>query len=290
MVAIDPCRSGTSEGKPPPSMPWLRTGAAALVAMAACARTGTPAGTDLGPRDARAISGSPAGPARSAAGREAPAAGDEAPAGGSASPEDGPRARAPECAEVCAQQGSCTLVHGVCRATSDEDCRQSQACMERGECSLERGSCNVRRDEDCAGSRGCIERGECRAKGGLCWVAGQTREECDREYGTARFNGCVKYGWCTPHPGGVCMPGSDEDCRASVDCAEEGRCSHLSLWAAGRVFSDFCGAQGRDCQGARACGTEGRCVSFSGHCFRSCDGLPGCEDGACSEKDGECRR
>jgi hypothetical protein len=76
-----------------------------------------------------------------------------------------------DCQGPCRIWGRCTIVHGECRAGSDEDCAQSERCRDLGECRLHSspnlqwggsmGTCAIRTDEDCQQSRACRDEGRC---------------------------------------------------------------------------------------------------------------------------------
>lgn len=149
------------------------------------------------------------------------------------------------CSTACMQAGACTRRGNECIATSDEDCRGSQACTGGGRCSVgEDNTCVAASDEDCSGSTVCEQRNHCTAleRGDYCV---ESSEPC------AGSQRCAERGWCSLYKG-ICRADSDEDCQASTYCETDGECverDHLCR-----------PATAEHCASSTACDVEGKCA------------------------------
>jgi hypothetical protein len=118
--------------------------------------------------------------------------------------------------------GSVAPGSGIVR--SDEDCRRSRACREFGACAERAGRCYAKTDADCARSMFCKQAGQCKVHKDRCVIAAASDDDCRRDHGANGRNPCKLSGYCTARDG-VCLAGSDEDCRQSMACSQSATCT-----------------------------------------------------------------
>jgi len=110
---------------------------------------------------------------------------------------------------------------------------------------------------------------------------------------------CKENGGCTAHEG-HCVAATEDDCRSSEVCAEEGKCYPMSLSLI--AFDGRCHVQeAEDCLNSTICAEEGLCslgrnlADTENACVagsdRDCEQSKRCKDeGYCEEVNGDCRR
>ncbi len=69
----------------------------------------------------------------------------------------------------CRRLGTCTGGDLSCLATSDVDCRKSEACKKNGRCQAVAGECRAEA-VSCEQSYGCVAEGRCELHAGICLV------------------------------------------------------------------------------------------------------------------------
>ncbi len=119
----------------------------------------------------------------------------------------------------CRRFGLCGLdpKRGRCIAVSAADCRQAEMCKSFGYCGLSEHACVALNDADCRSSRNCREYGECSNKDGRCIATNVA--DCLKS-----TIACKNLGKC-----GVirneCAAVEDKDCGSSSSCILYGTCS-----------------------------------------------------------------
>ena len=184
------------------------------------------------------------------------------------------------CDEACRMEGACTLVNGVCVATSDEDCADSHFCRYEGQCALNGDRC-------VSNEAGCATNSMCEMNRGLQpnmpdrWCSYHPDADWCWDGATACDMVCFERGDCS-FIDGVCQAGSDADCEGSLACIVQGRCSTPGGEGA------LCGAlSNTDCEGSLECAAFGRCLSNGYTCWNGTDRNMGSLSG-CS-RDPECK-
>ncbi len=163
-----------------------------------------------------------------------------------------------QCWLPCKAVGKCTRRDGKCVADSDDDCRRSVGCSTNGYCSRRGDKCVALSDADCL--QACKLYGTCMAKNDRCLVPATSSDICREPLGDIGRNICQQSGMCTARDG-VCMAGSDSDCRQSRECKMAGLCSARD----GECFA----SSEEDCQNSKNCQDEGMCtLSEKGFCLR----------------------
>lgn len=179
------------------------------------------------------------------------------------------------CAEECARAGACELRtertgDGIyrCYAGSDADCAGSALCRDAGRCAVaEDGEC-VRPEEvearRCAISVQCRVWGGCHPRDGFCEP--QSPEDCRQSLE------CLTQGRCTyVEEAHACLPTEPLDCARSTGCALEGICTweaYPALFGGGGhcALTSF-----GDCTHTLACARDGRCAARPlGACSEGC--------------------
>jgi hypothetical protein len=225
----------------------------------------------------------------------------------------------------CAQSAWCKIA-GWCSAPAsqgaahcapgpDEGCRQSDYCRDFGACTLVNNACRPASDSDCQSSVQCYVFGRCTYGPDGCFNPGEkpdggrTRRSMNGRsfFHVALFGACLllacqddtglrvdpeceaalcrRGGFCTFN-GHQCLVGSDSDCRQSLACATEAKCTKVSNGACAPrsdddcARSDLCADYGQcvfrngvcrpgsdqDCAGSTICRVEGKCVFVDGSC------------------------
>jgi hypothetical protein len=142
-----------------------------------------------------------------------------------------------------------------CYAGSDADCAASDACTRYGRCAVaEDGSCVAPGDVEsrrCATSVECTVWGGCHPREGFCEPLSE--DDCRRSLE------CITQGRCTYDASSHgCFATDPADCARSTGCTLEGICTLESLPVLGHTY---CGV-GRNghCEGTVACARDGRCA------------------------------
>ena len=88
-----------------------------------------------------------------------------------------------------------------------------------------------------------------------------------------KYAACKENGLCT-NGGGKCIAGSNEDCRPSDLCTQEGQCT---------ARSDRCVGTEEDCRKSKMCSVAGYCTSIMDKCVAGsdadCQQSEGCKNG-----------
>ncbi len=174
----------------------------------------------------------------------------------------------------CTRWGACTLIEGNCKSTRSADCQKSQMCKSDGMCGHRAGQCRATTSDHCAQGERCRLHGACLprddhcirscAKSSKCKIKGLCHDDGERCVADAdsckRSKGCLQWGRCTPSKNKRrCQVGSDEDCRNSRLCSEQGQC-----FAAAGV-----GCEARsvdDCSRSSGCPDRGGCGLVDKRC------------------------
>jgi hypothetical protein len=147
------------------------------------------------------------------------------------------------------------------------------------------------RASDCRDAWICTEYSACRLAGSRCGRAPgtdgeplrQTDADCSKtadQYAAP----CKGSGLCKAQDG-VCVAGSDDDCRRSEACVQNGHCQRMS---------NLClPPDGATCERTTVCKEQGECVWQHGFCVAtdaSCAATPACRDSSsgCKAKHGRC--
>ncbi len=120
-------------------------------------------------------------------------------------------------AETCATFGLCSVVEGLCQATSDAQCEASLWCGRGGACSARGGRCVATDERRCRESDYCERYAQCSLSGDMCHAISDA--DC-----RVHSNQCVAYGRCVL-TGDGCMATRPRHCQSSTGCAEDGFCS-----------------------------------------------------------------
>ncbi len=170
------------------------------------------------------------------------------------------------CAAGCKEDGRCAsavvndtqIVGGrldntksfKCVASSDAECRASNACKVRGECSKVGDECKPANDADCQASTNCKSSGNC-TKTTVCAVTGA--KDCSGEP-------CTLHGLCKfvslGSDFGRCEPATSADCKRSASCSTDGQCGLVKDPTGRALCAPVTDA---DCSAAQICKSEQRC-------------------------------
>jgi hypothetical protein len=115
----------------------------------------------------------------------------------------------------------------------------------------------------------CQLAGECQPTADGFGCAPVTAEDCNHPNGA-----CERYGHCVVVEGEfgtMCVPGSEDDCRASTLCREHGACGLIA-----EVPTQCFVVSDEDCAASVACEDAGCCTLIDADCSKS--------DGSCSTK------
>jgi len=118
----------------------------------------------------------------------------------------------------------------------------------------------------------CQQSGECHLINGKCFPA--SVDDCRRPNGACENYGECQLGSIDNRP--ICMPGGDDDCRASELCVIFGACSQLPELPYQCDVRDS-----HDCAGSAVCKELGCCTAIDSECSRS-DGT--CPDKCCGDE------
>jgi hypothetical protein len=149
---------------------------------------------------------------------------------------------------------------GVCKPTSEDDCRNIANCKEWGDCGYQDGKC-VPTEDGCAQSDvPCGISGQCHlGPSGTCEVVSDA--DCQAPFGICPdcpYKGaCATSGTCFAE-NGRCVARESADCKKSKQCAFAGKCS-LSLGAC-------IAATDSDCTLSEVCRTSRQCTAIGGIC------------------------
>jgi hypothetical protein len=135
----------------------------------------------------------------------------------------------------CKQTGGCNAVavgdppQCRCVPLTDEECLQSNACARFGSCGVLNSNCLPVSRLGCDKDQ-CLKHGLCTADGALCssteasCAASQdclNRGEC---HSCAAVGNCLAMNSVPKTSYAYCEATSDEDCKKSKDCTDNGRC------------------------------------------------------------------
>jgi hypothetical protein len=149
---------------------------------------------------------------------------------------------------------------GVCKPTSDDDCRNIANCKEWGDCGYNDGKC-VPTEDGCAKSDvPCGLSGQCHlGPAGTCVVL--TNSDCQAPFGDCAdcpYKGaCAISGTCYAE-NGQCVARENTDCKKSSQCKFAGNCS----LSAGACIA----ATDADCTLSEVCRTARQCTAIGGVC------------------------
>ena len=166
---------------------------------------------------------------------------------------------ADRCAWECTEAGECEKEDGRCQVGENAHCAQSNACVEYGGCALVIGKHGTRRCRPSAPNH-CLESAKCK-ESGACHLNRETNL-CKRDdRGCRASRQCAVEGKCSLGAN-ACEARSEKDCKASQRCREEGRCK----LDPGR---NICIKSARTpdvlCTMSKKCSEEGRCVANAAH-------------------------
>ncbi len=177
--------------------------------------------------------------------------------------------------QSCSSHGLCTHKGGKCALASSDDCRRASiSCKRDGECALRNGFCRATSDTDCEGSIRCTKYGACTARHGHCI------RSCDKSVA------CTRSGLC--HTDGELCVADADSCKRSKDCLQWGRCTPSKNKRTCQVGSD------EDCRNSRLCSEQGQCFAAAGvgceaRSVDDCSRSSGCPDrGGCGLVDKRC--
>ena len=106
-------------------------------------------------------------------------------------------------ASICATQGNCAFLNGLCAPGSQADCQAADICKDNARCTFAQGECIPQTDADCSGSTLCKKSGACHFVKGF-----DTSSQ-----GNAKYDGS-------------CHASSAADCQQSSGCKEKGLCTY----------------------------------------------------------------
>ena len=135
--------------------------------------------------------------------------------------------------------------------------------------------------DPCADKPACKQVGACVEKRGAAAPAGRVVCVPTTEAHCRHAHVCTVFGACA-YKDEACVVALDDDCRASKNCAAEGRCK-----AAPALNAYQCVATADDCKAAKVCTERGLCVAGkTGYCEpendEACEKAPDCKaKGAC---------
>jgi len=120
-----------------------------------------------------------------------------------------------KCLFPAATNSECSREHGS---------RRIDPCKTRGWCTAKGGVCRATSDEDCKRSEVCEKTGSCVARNGECVVAAKSDADCRRGHGSLNWDHCQTSGRCSASDG-TCIATKDEHCKQSQLCRESGKCT-----------------------------------------------------------------
>ena len=198
-----------------------------------------------------------------------------------------------------------------CVAGSHEDCAQSTGCAFSGDCAWAYDPLFIGNNLDlmlkCAPSKveHCEQSSQCKKKGSNCAYKPQPTEDewyqkelarraafgsgglppfqgkCynDSDKACRKTEDCKLKGQCFQQKAsGMCLAGDEADCKVSVGCVQEGRCT---------LVGKFCeAANDADCRGSAECREKGDCGEVDGYCRATDDA--DCRASTHCKKKGRC--